>query len=108
MDAFEAARLKHAKNLERKLRTTQHQPIEDVGRIEPEVLPEVPRTKPKHEAIIEVKVRLPDNEIVVMLMKPHVYENAIKSRLNKSEIKKCVENGFAPLLGRLHDVSGGR
>lgn len=103
MDAFELARQKHAKNLERRLRTAPHQPIEDVGVVEPEVM-EVPKEKPVHEAIIEVKVTLPDGEFSFALSKPNIYANATKSRLTRSEIKRCVENGLSPLFGRLNEL----
>jgi hypothetical protein len=108
MDAFEAARQKHAKNLERRLRATPHEPVEEVGRVEPEV--QVPSEKPmkqQHEAIIELMVKLPDREIVVRLQKPHVYENTNKAQLNRVELKKCLEAGLRPLMGGLHDVPGG-
>ena len=74
---------------------------------EPEVVPKEKPAQQTHEAIIELKLTLPDREIVVFLTKPHVYANADKSRLTKSEIKRCVENGLAPVLGRLFDLPGG-
>ena len=104
MDAFERARLKHAKNLERKERS-QESAVESPKAPDP-VPTVVLRTKPTHEAIVEVKLTHPDGEVVVVMMKPHIYANANKSRLNKSEIKRCVENGFRPLLGGLLDVPG--
>ena len=103
MDTFEAARQKHAKNLERRTRNIKEPAAQEV----PAQEIQAPKEKPKSAAaFIHVKVVLPDRELSVCLMRPQVYQNVVPNRLTKSEIKKCVEDGFRPLLGGLDDVPG--
>lgn len=105
MDQFEAARLKHAKNLERKLRTTP--PIEEV-RIE---LPEVPKEKPQEQsrdAVIDVQVTLPNGGFSLRLVKKDVLQNVpAPVRLNKNEFRNRLIEGLRPLLGAVHDADRG-
>lgn len=100
MNQFEAAKLKAEKNAER--RSSKYVvPAPS----EPEPLVVAPKEKPKHAVFIKVTVQLPDRELSVCLTKPHVYQNISPNRLTKSEIKKCLEDGFRPLLGGLDDVN---
>lgn len=96
MDQFEAARLKHAKNLERKLRTQ--------GNEEPAVeaveIVEVPSEKeePVTGAIIRVKVTLPSGDVEFTFTKPGVGSVSVK------DIKRGIEEGLRPVLGGVREL----
>jgi len=108
MDQFEAARLKHAKNLERKLRTaSQEEPQPVTGgagesprgiQSEPAATPE---KKPSADAVIEVTITLPDRVIAFTFRKRGVYANAIASKLTKQGFANAIAQGLVPLLGRV-------
>lgn len=102
MNQFEAAKLKAAKQAERKARYVPSVTLKTEDFVE--TPQEAPKEKPKQAAFIHVKVVLPDREITVCLMKPGIYQNISPNRLTKSEIKKCIEDGFRPLLGGLDDI----
>lgn len=108
MDQFEAAKLKHAKNYERQHRVKiEPEPLPVVVPDSLPVLLQAPKEKPKHAAVIHVMVVLPDREFTFSLTKPHIYQNITANRLNKSEVKKCLEDGLRPLLGSLDDFPRG-
>lgn len=101
MDAFEKARLKHAKNLERRLRS-QSEVVEVVE--EPVVFIETPKeSEPLTAAIIEVKVTLPTGEFDFRLIKASVMQNANPSKLNKNEFRNRIMEGLRPVLGGLSE-----
>lgn len=103
MDAFERARQKHAKNLERKERTQAN----TSAKVEAPV--EAPKEKAVDVgvALIEVVVKLPDNEYRFTFVKPAVYQNAIRSKLTKNEFKNRITEGLRPLLGGLNELPFG-
>lgn len=70
----------------------------------PKPVVEVPKEKPKHkrtEAVFDVRVYLPDGEIVFILTKPEIYSNVPKSKVTQMELKKAVAKGLEGLLGAL-------
>ena len=101
MDQFEAARLKHAKNKERKERVALSEPA--VDSIEPT------EEKPKSvspDALIEVRVTLPTGEFSIYLVRTNVLSNVAKVKLNKREFTKALLDGLQPLLGGLKETNG--
>lgn len=102
MDQFEAAKLKHQKNLERKLRNKALEEIEEaeVKFQEPEVQ-EQKEEKASKDAIIEVVVKLPDRLLSFSLTKRNVYGNIHPSRMTKQELAKHISSGLEPLMGRV-------
>lgn len=105
MDQFEAARVKHAKNLERKERTQSN----TAAPVEPEVKTqavEAPkeRVMDKGVATIEVIVTLPDTEHRYKFVKLAVYQNATRSKLTRNEFKNRITEGLRPLLGGLNEL----
>lgn len=109
MDAFDQARLKHAKNLERRLRVREPQGIDQAE----EVSSPVPNKEPKEQkepstaAIITVMVTLPDGGFSFRLLKPAIYQNANKSKINKNEFQNRIIEGLRPLLGGLIELPFG-
>lgn len=99
MDQFEAARNKHAKNLERKLR-----PPVELAVIEPEVIKEKAVSEPVTSGIVEVKVTLPNGVFTFTLVKPAVLQNANPSKLNRAEFLNRVRSGLEPLLGGMKEI----
>lgn len=102
MDAFEKARQKHAKNLERRMRA-------EAPEVPAPNVPEVPIEKPKKpdtSAVIEVKVILPDGEFSFALCKPGVYQNATRAQLTPANFKNRIREGLKPLLGGVNDIFG--
>jgi hypothetical protein len=99
MDAFEAARLKYAKNRERKERTEAVEIAKD---------PEAPKKKAERidsgVATIEVVVTLPDAEHRYTFVKLAVYQNAIRSKLTRNEIRNRILEGLRPLLGGVKEL----
>lgn len=105
MDQFEAARVKHAKNLERKERTQSNTAqVEEI----PVVL-EAPKEKKLDTGIatIEVVVTLPDTEHRYKFVKLAVYQNATRSKLTRNEFKNRITEGLRPLLGGLNELPFG-
>ena|SRR6185369_12108219 len=99
MDTFEAARLKHAKNLERKNRGS----APEVVFIEQPERPEPPKER-SNAASVEVTVTLPDGEFSFTLVKPAVYQNANRAKLNKNEFLNRIREGLKPLLGEVKSL----
>jgi hypothetical protein len=97
MNTFDLAKLKHAKNLERRTRTEQA--IEPVA--EPIETPKEKVPGPNSAAVIEVKVTLPTGEFSFTLIKAGVMQNANPSRLNRNEFINRIKSGLEPLLGGL-------
>ena len=97
MDQFEAAKLKHAKNLERRQRTQV--PVETKPAEVVELPKEEKASKPSPDAIFEVVVKLPDRVISFSLKKRNVLSNVNPRLLNKDEIAKAVRRGLEPLMG---------
>lgn len=101
MDAFEKARLKHAKNLERRMRAVV--PLTTPAD-EQVVFIETPKERePITAAIIEVKVTLPTGEFDFRLVKASVMQNANPSKLNKNEFRNRIMEGLRPVLGGLSE-----
>lgn len=100
MDTFAAARAKHAKNLERKLRPSVEEPAVEV---EPIVTKEKAK-EPLTSAIVEVKVTLPTGEFVFTLVKPAVLQNANPSKLNRFEFVNRIRSGLEPVLGVMKEI----
>jgi len=98
MDQFEAARAKHAKNLERRLRPPQEEA--------PEVIKEkaVKGPEPITSAIVEVKVTLPVGGFSFTLIKPAVLQNANPSKLNRTEFLNRIRSGLEPVLGGMKEI----
>lgn len=102
MNAFDLARQKHAKNLERKLRT---QGNASVPIAKPEEVVRAPKERgPETGAFVEVKVKLPSGEFAFCLMKPAVFQNAIQSKLTRAAFINCVMRGLEPLLGGVKEI----
>lgn len=101
MDQFEAAKLKHAKNLERRLRAQAAEEIEkaEVVYIEHEAFQEKAPEERATDAVVEVKVSLPNGGFVFSLVKPSVLQNAVVSKLTKQNFVNGVMKGLEPLLG---------
>jgi hypothetical protein len=105
MDQFEAARQKHAKNKDRNDRYRVVEAPPSMPAEAQEVPIEKPATSVKSsDGILEVRLVLPDGDVLVRFKKPHIYGNAVRSLLTKNEVRKCVMNGFRPLLGGLIDL----
>jgi hypothetical protein len=101
MNQFEAARQKHARNLERKARveTQEHallpeSPI-DVSPVES------PKESP--DGIVEVTVTLPSGVQRFTLVKRNVFANAVPAKLTRQALLNCVAKGLEPLLGAVKE-----
>jgi hypothetical protein len=92
MNQFEAARQKHAKNLERRTRV-EAQPEAPIAASHIEVPKESP------DGIVEVTVTLPSGIQRFTLVKRNVFANAVPARLTRQAIINCVVKGLEPLLG---------
>lgn len=101
MDQFELARVKAQKRIERQARYESP--------ITPEEAPvlSVPSKEPSTAAIITVMVTLPDGGFSFRLMKPAIYQNANKSKINKNEFQNRIIEGLRPLLGGLIELPFG-
>lgn len=97
MDQFAAARNKHAKNLERRLRPAVEELI-----VEPIVTKEKAK-EPSTSATVEVKVTLPNGEFFFTLIKPAVFQNANPSKLTRSEFINRIRSGLEPILGGMKE-----
>lgn len=102
MDQFQAAKEKALKRQERFARyeapkTEEPQKVETV----------VPSKEPSTAAIITVMVTLPDGGFSFRLMKPAIYQNANKSKINKNEFQNRIIEGLRPLLGGLIELPFG-
>jgi len=97
MDTFAAARAKHAKNLERKLRPAIEEP-----NVEPIVIKEKAK-EPDTSATVEVKVTLPSGVFFFTLIKPAVFQNANPSKLTRSEFINRIRSGLEPILGGMKE-----
>jgi hypothetical protein len=98
MNAFEQAKRRHEKNLERRNRMVQTQVLEVVEPAEPV---EMSKEKSKTDAVISVVVSLPSGDLVFSLQKRNVMGNIHPSRLNVNEFKNAMIRGLEPLLGRV-------
>src|SRR5690348_8545756 len=99
MDQFEAARVKHAKNLERKMRTQGNAKEEVVAEIVEQPIVELPKEqKASPDAVIEVVVNLPHRTLSITLRKRHILQNVHPSRLTKEEFFKAIAKGLEPLM----------
>jgi len=98
MDQFAAAKAKHAKNLERRLRPPQEEAKE------PEVIKEKAITEPVTSAVVEVKVTLPSGGFSFTLIKPAVLQNANPSKLNRTEFLNRIRSGLEPVLGGMKEI----
>lgn len=103
MDQFEAARVKAQKRIERqaKYETPVETPISEAPVLA------VTSKEPSTAAIITVMVTLPDGGFSFRLMKPAIYQNANKSKINKNEFQNRIIEGFRPLLGGLIELPFG-
>lgn len=101
MDTFAAARNKHARNLERRLRPA----IEEPEPVEPIVIKEkaVKEAGPITAGFVEVKVTLPTGTFSFTLVKPSVLQNANPSKLNRAEFMNRIRTGLEPLLGGMKE-----
>ena len=98
MDAFEKARLKHAKNLERRERYEAPAPV-----VVSVPVAEAPKEK-ESDAVIEVTVKLPNGSLAFRFVKRDVLSNVPNHRLTKNEFRKVLVEGLVPLLGRVDDL----
>lgn len=101
MDQFEAARLKHAKNLERRLRTANKEPevaLEaiDTGGCAPPIL--VPKEN-LSDAVIEVTVSLPKGSFSLRFVKADVMSNVPMHKVTKGSISNGIQEGLRPIFG---------
>ena len=99
MDQFEAARIKHLKNQERKTRVIP----QGLAQVEPDAettIPEVPKAK-TDDGYIDVTVTLPSGSFSFRLVKKNILQNVPLARLNLPEIKKLIGDGLTPLMGRM-------
>ena len=99
MDQFEAARLKNQKRLDRltryEVKLPEPEPInESVGTI-------VTEEKPSLDGFVDVTVTLPKGSFSFRLTKKNVMANVPNARLNLNEVKKLVNDGLTPLMGRM-------
>jgi hypothetical protein len=101
MDTFEAARLKHAKNLGRRTRSMDVVEVQSAPVSESLVSAVVP--KEKTDAVIEVNVSLPMGDFSFVLKKRQVLQNVAKSRLTRQEFLNCLIKGLGPLLGEVKE-----
>ena len=104
MDAFELARLKHQKNLERRLRTQANQavggPVAVIETSAPVV--ETPKEKAVNtDGIVQVVVSLPCGEIEMCFRKRNVMANVTKSQMTKGNFQNALVKALEPLLGRV-------
>ena len=104
MNAFEQARLKHAKNLERRMRA-QDKPVIEAPKPQVPVLL-APKEK-SGDAVIEVTVKLPSGNLNLRFIKRDVLSNVPNHRLNRNEFRKAFVDGLVPLMGRVDELSGG-
>lgn len=100
MDQFEAARLKQAKNLERKLRT-QANTATRVEVVEQPVVELPKEQKASRDAVIEVVVTMPHRTLSFSLKKRDILNNVHPNRLTKEEFSKAIAKGLEPLMGRV-------
>lgn len=98
MDTFAAARNKHARNLERRLRPS----IEDPEPVEPIAIKEKAEG-PVTSAVVEVKVTLPSGVFFFTLIKPAVLQNANPSKLTRAEFINRIRSGLEPILGGMKE-----
>jgi hypothetical protein len=102
MDAFEAARLKHAKNKERFARSAASKVVEAAQAAPEPVVVETPKEKAiSKDGFIQVVVTLPTGEFSMTFRKRNVMENVSRSQMNKVQIQNAIAKGLEPLMGRV-------
>ena len=105
MNAFEQARQKHAKNLERRTRAQEKDPV--IAAPKPQIAVLLAPKERRSDAVISVTVSLPSGEFSFRFLKRDVLSNVPNHRLTRQEFKRAIVDGLVPLMGRVDELSGG-
>lgn len=99
MDQFEAAKLKHAKNLERRQRSEKVTWVEPGGCAPPVGVVNEKEEEVVTAAIVSVTVTLPSGETSFAFAKP-----GVSPKVTAKDIKRCIEDGLRPVLGGVKEL----
>lgn len=102
MNAFEAARIKTEKRLERTAR--QEAARVDVAVIaahppSPPVVALALKEKGNNDLVITVRVTAPNADYTFTLSKKNIYSHVAPHRIKSDEIKKTIKDGLQKLVG---------